>query len=122
MFCLHFPVLDTKTTICQLERVHGLSNALLEVKTYYFTYPTVEDLLYTLNNVFMNDGANFIDIHGCQGLRIAGMFNIDDFLLITPSVPEKVNILFDFVLGMIEVVHVEKQDDIAEMAVYSRLG
>lgn len=110
--------------------MHGLSNALLDVKTYYFTYPTVEDLLYTLNNVFINDGANFVDIHGCQGLRIAGMFNVDDFTLITPLelslvsriVPEKVNILFDFVLGMIEAVHVEKQEDIAEIAVYSQLG
>lgn len=110
--------------------MRGLSNTMLGVQTYCFTYPSVDDLLRVLRNAVMNGEADFLDIHDRQGLRISGMSYIDDFTLITPLDlslvsriwPEKVNMLFDFVRGMIQAVHTEKQKEIVEMAGYIQVG
>lgn len=108
--------------------MHGLVNIGLGVETYCLTYPSVDDLLSILDAVIMHGEADFLDFHSRQGLRIAGMSNVNDFTMITPVElslisriwPEKVNILFDFVRAMIEVVHVERQKDIDDMVAYIR--
>lgn len=64
--------------------MHGLVNAGLGVETYCLTYSSVDELLHILDTVIMDGEANFRDSRSRQGLRIAGMSNIDDFTMITP--------------------------------------
>lgn len=53
-------------------------------------------------------------------MRIAGMSNIDDFMLLSPVdlsivsliVPEKITVLYEMVKKLIEQVHEENSDDI----------
>lgn len=107
----------------QLQRIPNLSNTTMEIDTYYFTYPAVDDLLQLLDTVLGDDGRHFIDDRGRQGLRIAGLTNIDDFVLISPVDlclvsriwPEKVNLLFAFAKDMIDDVHFEERRVIREV-------
>lgn len=80
-------------------------------------------LLQLLDTVVGDDGRDFIDTRGRQGLRIAGLTNVDDFILISPVDlclvsriwPEKVNTLFAFAKDMIEDTHFEERDIIREI-------
>lgn len=95
----------------------------MEIDTYYFTYPAVDDLLQLLDTVLGDDGRHFIDDRERQGLRIAGLTNVDDFVLISPVDlclvsriwPEKVNLLFAFAKDMIDDVHFEERRVIREV-------
>lgn len=58
-----------------------------------------------------------------QGLRIAGMSNLDDFALLSPMdlsivsliVPEKVSMVYNMVKKLIEQVHEENKHDIGSL-------
>lgn len=53
-------------------------------------------------------------------MRVAGMSNVDDFVLLSPMdlsivslvVPEKISVLYDMVEILIEQAHEENRDDI----------
>lgn len=103
-----------------------LPTTALLVETYCFEYPSVDDLLQLLDTILGNDGLPFIDAHGCQGLRIAGLTHIDDFTFISPLDlclvsrvwPEKVKILFAYAEDMIDDVHFGERKMIAEIKEY----
>lgn len=103
-----------------------MSNDVLAMETHCFAYPSVEALLQQVNAANQDGNVDYIDAAGRQGLRIAGMFHIDDFRMITPLElclisriwPEKVHMLFAFVEEMLEEVHLQKQEDLDEMISY----
>lgn len=98
------------------------------MKTYCFKYPSVDDLLQQLRSVGPTGDVEFTDVQGRQGLRIAGMYDIDDFTRITPLDlclvsrvwPEKISILFALVEEMIHTVHSERRKDIDNMTTLLR--
>lgn len=84
----------------------------------------MDDLLRRLRSVGPTGDVEFIDVQGRQGLRIAGMYDIDDFTNITPLDlclvsrvwPEKISVIFALVEEMIHAAHLERQKDIDDMA------
>lgn len=97
----------------------------MQLATYYFDYPSVDDLL---SNIYLDGNFDFIDARGRQGLRIAGMINVDDFTMISPLdlclvsriQPEKVVVLFALVEKTIEAVHQEKKEEISDIKEYTQ--
>lgn len=83
----------------------------------------MDDLLLRLRSVGPTGDVEFTDVQGRQGLRVAGMYNLDDFTRITPLElclvsrvwPEKISILFSLVEEMMHAVHSERQEDIYDM-------
>lgn len=110
--------------MCQLDAIPGLSSQVLNVETYAYNYPTVQGLLLQLDLSRVAEGnPPFITQREVQGLRIAGMSNVDDFMLLSPMdlsivsliVPEKITILYNMARKLIEQVHKENRGDIESL-------
>lgn len=102
----------------------SLSADSLQVKTYYFQYPSVEDLLDLLG------GSLEAQLVGFEGgdqisnlLRRAGLERVDDFTLLSPrglhiyeGIPvEAVRLLYSGADEMIRATHLGHEEDIKDV-------
>lgn len=116
---------STKRPIARSPASAHLSDRGLDIETYYFTYPKVEDLLKLLDNEVDGfvAGWSYKGISLCEMLKSVGMVNVEDFVMTSPlvlhtscGIPVRaVELLYIGAEKMIRVVHKEMAHEIKDL-------
>lgn len=102
-----------------------LSDRGLDIETYYFTYPRVQDLLKLVDNDVDGfvAGWSYKGISLCEMLMSVGMVSVEDFVMTSPlalhtscGIPaQAVELLYIGAEKMIRVVHKEMAHEIKDL-------
>lgn len=97
----------------------------MDIETYYFSYPKVEDLLKILDNEVDGfvAGWSYKGINLTEMLRSAGMVSVEDFVTTSPlvlhtscGIPVRaVELLYIGAEKMIRMVHKEMDNEIKDL-------